>query len=472
MAQAPLTWTNPLPGSVGKDLGIIFDSLSNFLANPSFPYGVSVGDGTTSTWNPSTGVANLRLVSSADIPFTNDTSLPGTPTITAHPAIQSVVLSWAPITTAGGFTAASYVAQLSTSSTFTSIAQSATPTGPVASFAGLTAGTTYYARVAAVSTGGTQGAWSASASFTTTTATSGDIAANSVVAGKIATGSISAGDGVIASLGADKIVAGTINTQTIQLGASGGTAALQSTNFVAGSAGWRIRGDGTAEFSNIVVRGATFSGSISASTITGSTITTASSAPRVSLGTASVSTWGQPTGSSPALQFDTGAANDSGIPAIIYGKPAAGSGITTSDIILLSGNAQNAAHSAASVDAGGFTALYSSTGISSSAAQQYSQLVLGNNSAQIAVQDETVGGSPITTLTVTPTSVSTSSPLSAQYLTGTYADGAITGGSGGAVMTHAGNVFSVNWETVGGHPTLTFWIDTTQVASIQGGHFL
>jgi hypothetical protein len=48
---------------------------------------------------------------------------------------------------------------------------------------------------------------------------------------------------------------------------------IQSTGYVAGSAGWRIDGNGNAEFSNVTVRGTVTGSSIIGSTITGSIIT-------------------------------------------------------------------------------------------------------------------------------------------------------------------------------------------------------
>lgn len=54
-------------------------------------------------------------------------------------------------------------------------------------------------------------------------------------------------------LNVDKLRAGTITSQEIIL--SGASSILRSSNYVAGSAGWRILGDGNAEFSNVTVRG-------------------------------------------------------------------------------------------------------------------------------------------------------------------------------------------------------------------------
>lgn len=66
-------------------------------------------------------------------------------------------------------------------------------------------------------------------------------------------------DAKIASLSVSKLVAGSIAVGQY----------AQSTGYVAGSAGWRINGDGLAEFSNVVVRGTVYA---SAGNIGGNTI--------------------------------------------------------------------------------------------------------------------------------------------------------------------------------------------------------
>ena len=71
--------------------------------------------------------------------------------------------------------------------------------------------------------------------------------------------------GKILSLEAGKITAGTIGAETITL--NGSSSILRSSNFVAGSAGWQIRGDGVAEFRNATIRGV-----LNASDITGGTL--------------------------------------------------------------------------------------------------------------------------------------------------------------------------------------------------------
>lgn len=60
-------------------------------------------------------------------------------------------------------------------------------------------------------------------------------------------------DAFIKSVTADKIKSGTIGADTITLGSS--SSVIQSSNYVAGSSGFRIRGTGDAEFYNVVIRG-------------------------------------------------------------------------------------------------------------------------------------------------------------------------------------------------------------------------
>lgn len=71
-------------------------------------------------------------------------------------------------------------------------------------------------------------------------------------------------DALISNVSAGKIISGTIQAaNTLTLGTSGGNGIIQSANYVSGSAGFAIKGDGSAEFSNIVVRGTLSTGTIS-----------------------------------------------------------------------------------------------------------------------------------------------------------------------------------------------------------------
>jgi hypothetical protein len=82
----------------------------------------------------------------------------------------------------------------------------------------------------------------------------------------------------IANVSADKFTAGSISVGQH----------IQSSGYVAGQAGWRINGNGDAEFSNVVVRGSVVGstitgGTINGSIITGATLRTAASGQRIEM---------------------------------------------------------------------------------------------------------------------------------------------------------------------------------------------
>lgn len=91
------------------------------------------------------------------------------------------------------------------------------------------------------------------------------IQANAIVAGHIGTNEIIANtanikDAVITNakisdLSAAKLTAGTINAQTITMGTSGGNGIIQSAGYDGAGTGWQIKGDGTADIANLIVRG-------------------------------------------------------------------------------------------------------------------------------------------------------------------------------------------------------------------------
>ena len=95
------------------------------------------------------------------------------------------------------------------------------------------------------------------------------------------------------------------NTGTLTINAAG---YIQSSNYSAGTAGFKIEGDGDAEFNDVTVRGALIAGSgssigasyLTAGTITGSKIQTASSGTRITMETGS-----GPLGGGPELNFYT-----------------------------------------------------------------------------------------------------------------------------------------------------------------------
>ena len=96
----------------------------------------------------------------------------------------------------------------------------------------------YYGRVRAFDTTGNRGPWTSLVKSQPTLIDSAEIK----------------------NLTASKIKAGTITSSIIEL--DGAASIIQSTNFVSGTSGWRIQGDGTAEFSAGVIRGTVKAGSV------------------------------------------------------------------------------------------------------------------------------------------------------------------------------------------------------------------
>lgn len=120
----------------------------------------------------------------------------------------------------------------------------------------LSYGVTYYVRGRAVDAAGHVGAWGSWQTLQSLQTVTDDYADDSVT------------DVKIKSLTVGKLTAGTISSQEIIL--SNSTASiLRSDNFAAGSAGWRIRGNGDAEFNNVTIRGNLYTGTGDAVEITG-----------------------------------------------------------------------------------------------------------------------------------------------------------------------------------------------------------
>lgn len=69
----------------------------------------------------------------------------------------------------------------------------------------------------------------------------------------------------IGTIAADKITSGTINAQAITVNGSSGL--IKSSNYAAGTSGWQIKGDGSAEFQNVTVRGSLNASDLSAGTL-------------------------------------------------------------------------------------------------------------------------------------------------------------------------------------------------------------
>jgi hypothetical protein len=91
----------------------------------------------------------------------------------------------------------------------------------------------------------------------------GDGAEPSAYAGE--SGAVDGGQVLDATLAVEKLKAGTIGAQTIIM--NGSSSILKSSNYIAGSSGWQIRGDGSAEFSDVTVRGTLNASDLVAGTI-------------------------------------------------------------------------------------------------------------------------------------------------------------------------------------------------------------
>jgi hypothetical protein len=86
----------------------------------------------------------------------------------------------------------------------------------------------------------------------------GDLTTGSITANKIQAGAITANEIASATITGDKIATGTITADKINVDgmislSAGGI--IKSTTFTAGSDGWQIESDGTAEFNDVTVRG-------------------------------------------------------------------------------------------------------------------------------------------------------------------------------------------------------------------------
>ena len=127
---------------------------------------------------------------------------------------------------------------------------------------------THYFRVTAVDSSGNESEPSDEQSGNADLVNSQNIANLAVTNALIANAAIT--DLKVADVSAGKVTAGTISGQTIILDASGDTgndSIIKSSNYSAGSTGWAITSDGTAEFRNATIRG-----SLNASDITAGTL--------------------------------------------------------------------------------------------------------------------------------------------------------------------------------------------------------
>jgi hypothetical protein len=144
---------------------------------------------------------------SATIP--GDTTGPAAPTgLVAVAGFNNIIAYWSRNTESDvDLGRGTYQFQLSTSNTFSPLTQDRTITGTVASFTGLTTGTTYYVRVRAIDSSGNIGAWS-----TTTTAVPGKINAQTSITDGTIVGDLIAATTIVG----DKLITNTIDADRLK----------------------------------------------------------------------------------------------------------------------------------------------------------------------------------------------------------------------------------------------------------------
>jgi hypothetical protein len=240
-------------------------SLEIFLKKPYLPNGITLGGGTQPTYNPTTGTTTPPPTTTFDqgtldgitdaLP-PDDHADPGTVTGLALTAgINSIFAKWdaspeADVKDGWG----QYRVQLDNSSnTFPSPEVDKVVGGTFTSFTGLTTGTTYYVRVAAIDAYGNQSAaWSSVVSTAPIQVTGPDIAANSITSAHIVANTIVAGD-----IAADTITGNELAAVAVEVGKHIQSDNYDGTDVATGDAtvGWRAEGSGNAEFQNVRIRG-------------------------------------------------------------------------------------------------------------------------------------------------------------------------------------------------------------------------
>lgn len=175
--------------------------VTRLVAGQTYYFQVNATDGS----NPSAYVP----ASPVSVTIPGDTSAPTAPTgLVAVAGFNNVIAYWnrnseKDVDLGRG----TYNFQIATSNTFSPTLQDRTITGTVASFTGLTTGTTYYVRVRAIDSSGNAGAWSATA-----TAAPGKIDANASITAGTIVGDLVAANTIVG----DKLIANTIDADRLK----------------------------------------------------------------------------------------------------------------------------------------------------------------------------------------------------------------------------------------------------------------
>lgn len=173
----------------------------NLRSGTTYYFQINATDGS----NPSAYIPSTPVT--ATIP--GDTTGPAAPSgLVAVAGFNNIIAYWNRNTEGDvDLGRGTYQFQLSTSGSFSPLSQDRTITGTVASFTGLTTGTTYYVRVRAIDSSGNIGAWSAVA-----TAVPGKINAQSSITDGTIVGDLVAANTLVG----DKLIANTIDADRLK----------------------------------------------------------------------------------------------------------------------------------------------------------------------------------------------------------------------------------------------------------------
>ena len=175
--------------------------ITNLRSGTTYYFQINATDGS----NPSAYIPSTPVT--ATIP--GDTTGPAAPSgLVAVAGFNNIIAYWNRNTEGDvDLGRGTYQFQLSTSGSFSPLSQDRTITGTVASFTGLTTGTTYYVRVRAIDSSGNIGAWSATA-----TAVPGKINAQSSITDGTIVGDLVAANTLVG----DKLIANTIDADRLK----------------------------------------------------------------------------------------------------------------------------------------------------------------------------------------------------------------------------------------------------------------
>lgn len=190
--------------------------LDNLRSGVTYYFQIAANDGVNdSGFIPATPVA---------VTVPGDTTAPVAPTgLVAVAGFNNIVAYWSRNSESDvDLGRGTYQFQLSTSSTFATVLQTQTITGTVATFTGLTTGTTYYVRVRAIDSSGNIGPYSSTANATPGTINAQTAITSGTIVGDLIAGNTIVGDKIIANtLDADRLKTNSIITGKINVGGAG-----------------------------------------------------------------------------------------------------------------------------------------------------------------------------------------------------------------------------------------------------------